>query len=60
MRTVGRGLQILAMILLPLAMLLELTNMLGRSFGLSDMVIVLVFGVVAFLTGRLIEGYARG
>ena len=59
MRTVGRGLQILGLVLLPLSMLLELTGGLGRSFGLSDMVIMLGFGVAAFLTGRMLEGYAR-
>jgi hypothetical protein len=60
MKAVGRGLQLLALVLLPLSMLLELTGVLGRSFGLSDMVLMLVFGVAAFLTGRMVEGYARG
>lgn len=60
MRTVGRGLQIVGLVLLPLSMLLEVTGMLGRSFGLSDMVIMLVFGVAAFWMGRMVEGYARG
>jgi hypothetical protein len=51
--------QILAMVLLPLAMLLELVGGLGRHFGVSDMVVMLVFGIGLFLTGRLLEGYAR-
>ena len=59
MRKVGRMLQLLAMILLPLAMVLELSGNLARSFGVSDMVVMLVFGVALFLTGRVMEGYAR-
>lgn len=39
-------------------MLLELTGMLGRSFGLSQMLIMMVFGILLFVTGRLVEGYA--
>ena len=30
----------------------------GRSFGLSEMLIMLVFGIAAFSLGRLIEGYS--
>jgi hypothetical protein len=60
MSAIGRLLQILGLILLPLAMVMELTGALGRSFGLSDMVIMLVFGAAAFYIGRYMEGYARG
>ena len=49
--------QMAAMIILPLAMLLELTGSLGRSFGVSQMVIMLVFGIAVFSCGRLLEGY---
>jgi hypothetical protein len=58
MKSVGRGLQLLGLILLPCSMVLELMGGLGRSFGVSDMVIMLVFGACAFVAGRLIEGYA--
>ena len=44
---------------LPIAMFLELSSGLGRAFQVSEMVIMLVFGVAAFLLGRIIEGYAR-
>jgi TctA family transporter len=54
----GKMLQICALVLLPLSMLFEATGMLGRSFGLSEMLVMLVFGISAFLMGRLIEGYA--
>ncbi len=58
MRRVGKFLQLAALILLPLSMMLELTDALGRSFGLSQMLIMLVFGVLLFVLGRYIEGYA--
>ena len=58
MRYFGRMMQILALVLLPLAMIFELTGLLGRSFGLSEMLIMLVFGISAFLIGRILEGYA--
>lgn len=59
MKSFGRSLQLLGLVLLPLSMLLEVTGGLGRSFGLSDMVLMLVFGTAAFGLGRLVEGYAH-
>ncbi len=59
MKSIGRALQILGLVLLPLSMLMELDGNLGRSFGVSDMVIMLVFGIGAFAAGRMVEGYAR-
>ena len=58
MREIGRLMQLIGMIVLPLSMLLELTGSLGRAFGLSQMVIMLIFGVAVFYCGRLLEGYA--
>ena len=58
MRYIGKMLQILALALLPASMIFEITGVLGRSFGLSEMLIMLVFGVSAFGIGRIIEGYA--
>ncbi len=60
MRSFGKALQMFALALLPLAMLMEATNVLGRDTGVSDMVIMLLAGVAAFMLGRLIEGYAVG
>jgi hypothetical protein len=57
MRAVGRTLQILGLILLPTAMLLELTRALGPSFGVRDMLVMLVFGGALFYVGRFVEGY---
>ena len=58
MRAFGRMLQILGLVLLPLSMAMELTGSLGRGFGVSDMVIMLIFGTAAFWVGRMVEGYA--
>jgi hypothetical protein len=59
MRFFGRSLQMIGLVVLPLAMVLELSKLLGRGFGVSDMVIMLVAGAAAFLMGRILEGYAR-
>ena len=59
MKTVGRLLQLAGLIALPVSMVLEISNMLGRAFGLSQMVIMLVFGFCAFQLGRYLEGYAQ-
>ena len=58
MRSFGRALQLFAMILLPLGMVLELTgNLSRRTFGVSDLLVVMGFGIACFGIGRLIEGY---
>jgi TctA family transporter len=59
MRTFGRLLQQAALVILPIAMLMELTDALGRDVGVSDMVVMLVFGVLAFVLGRTLEGFAN-
>ena len=59
MRAVGKLLQILGLILLPLAIVLELTKDFGLPFTLRDMLLMLVFGAAAFYLGRVMEGYAR-
>ena len=58
MRLIGRLLQYVGLIALPVAILLELSKLLGRSFGLSEMLIMLVFGFAAFQVGRYLEGFA--
>ena len=58
MQIVGRLLQHAGLIALPVAILLELSKLLGRSFGLSQMLIMLVFGFCSFQLGRYLEGYA--
>ena len=59
MRALGRMLQIIGLVLLPLSMVLEMSGALGRSFGLSEMLLMLVFGASAFVAGRICEGYAK-
>jgi hypothetical protein len=58
MRTLGRGLQIVGLVALPAAVILEITGGLGRSSGVNQMVIMMVFGFAAFCVGRIVEGYA--
>ena len=58
MRIVGRTLQLVGLVALPVAILLELSKLLGRSFGLSEMLVLLVFGFCSFQLGRYLEGYA--
>ena len=60
MRFVGRLLQYVGLVTLPAAILLELSDMLGRAFNLSQMLIMMVFGFCAFQLGRVVEGYALG
>jgi hypothetical protein len=58
-RPIGRLLQFAGLALLPLAMVLELTDLVGPSFGVRDMLIMLVFGASLFYLGRLLEGYSQ-
>ena len=58
MKSLGKLLQVGGLVLLPVAMLMELTGMLGDR-ALTQMLLMLVVGAVAFILGRLIEGYAR-
>jgi hypothetical protein len=58
MKSLGKLLQVGGLALLPVAMLMELTGMLGDR-ALTQMLLMLVVGAVAFILGRLIEGYAR-
>jgi hypothetical protein len=58
MKSLGKLLQVGGLVLLPVAMLMELTGMLGDR-ALTQMLLMLVVGAAAFILGRLIEGYAR-
>lgn len=60
MRIIGRLLQYTGLFVLPVSIVLELSKLLGRSFGLSEMLIMLVFGFSAFYLGRYLEGMALG
>ena len=58
MKAFGKMLQVLALVILPVAILMELTGGLGRHFGLSDLLLALAFGMACFMLGRYVEGYA--
>jgi uncharacterized membrane protein YczE len=62
LRSFGKFLQILALVILPVAMVIQLTREMRATTevtNLSVMLIFLVFGAVLFGLGRIIEGYAR-
>jgi len=59
MRRAGRVLQWIGLIILPISMFLELSGGLGRSFGVSDMIVMLGYGVASFTLGWFMESYAR-
>ena len=54
MSTVGRLMQVVALGLLPLAMLMELTGGLGHR-GLSQMLKMMIFGIILFYTGNYLQ-----
>lgn len=54
MRAIGRGLQILALALPPLAMVMQLSE----AITLGQMLTILVAAVCSFGIGRILEGYA--
>jgi hypothetical protein len=58
MRTLGKLLQVAGLVILPVACLQELQGGLGRSSGLATMLLLMVFGAMAFVLGRFVEGYA--
>jgi hypothetical protein len=61
-RSLGKLMQVAGMVALPVAMLLQLTSGMRAptgSFSVSAMLILMVFGVVLFVLGRYVEGYAR-
>ena len=60
MQIVGRSLQYLGLICLPVAIVIELGHLLGPDFGLSQMLMMMIFGFCAFQLGRYIEGFAIG
>lgn len=58
MKFLGKMLQLFGLIILPLSIVMQLSDLLGRKINLSQMVFMLVAGVTAFYLGLLIEGYA--
>ena len=63
MRTLGKLMQVVGLVLLPLSMMMQLSSGLraptGAGFTVSTMLLMMVLGAVVFALGRLVEGYAR-
>jgi len=63
MRTLGKLFQVIGLVLLPVSMMLQITTgsraATGAGFTVSTMLLMMVFGVVIFVIGRFMEGYAR-
>ncbi len=58
MKSLGKMLQVIALIILPLAILMELNGSPGRDRPVADMLVMMGFGIACFGIGRLVEGYA--
>jgi hypothetical protein len=59
MKSLGKGLQVVGLVLLPLACMLEMQfGSLGRG-SVANMLLMMIGGVIAFVLGRYVEGYAR-
>ncbi len=48
--------QVLALMLLPAAMLMQLTAQM-RASSVSVMLLLMLFGIALFCVGRVVEGY---
>ena len=62
MRTLGKLLQVIGLVLLPFAMVMQLTGGIRAPTGnvtVSAMLLLMVFGAAIFALGRMLEGYAR-
>jgi hypothetical protein len=55
MQQFARGLQLVALLLLPLGMILQIAN----SISVGQMLMLLVAGFSLFYIGRIVEGYVR-
>jgi hypothetical protein len=62
-RTIGKLLQVVGLVLLPFAMMMQLTGGVraptGGGFSVSAMLLLMLFGVVLFSCGRILEGYSK-
>jgi hypothetical protein len=61
-RTFGKLLQVLGLVILPAAMVMQLTSQMRAPTGMgsvSAMLLLMVFGFAVFMLGRVIEGYGR-
>ena len=63
MRTLGKMLQVLGLVLLPFGMMMQLTAGVraptGGGFTVSAMLLIMVLGAALFGVGRIMEGYGQ-
>lgn len=59
MRALGKLMQLVGLVMLPLSMVMEMTGALPRRLPIAAMLIMMVFGFAIFYAGRLVEGYAQ-
>ena len=62
MRAVGKLLQVTGLVILPYSMVMQVTGGIRAPAGavsVSAMLLLMIFGVVLFTLGRVLEGYGR-
>lgn len=63
MRTLGKTLQVAALVLLPVAMMMQITGGVraptGGGFSVSAMLLLMVLGMALFTLGWMLEAHAR-
>jgi hypothetical protein len=62
MQTLGKLFQVAGLVVLPVAMVMQVTGGIRAPTGsvtVSAMLLMMVFGVALFLIGRLLEGHGR-
>jgi hypothetical protein len=60
LRSLGKWLQIAGLVILPISMLMQITGGIrapSGTFSVSAMLLLMVFGAVLFMLGRIVEGY---
>ena len=63
MQMFGKLLQVAGLVILPVAMMMQITGGIRAPTGsvtVSAMLLMMLLGVSLFLIGRLLEGYGRG
>jgi hypothetical protein len=59
-RSLGKLMQVAGLVILPVAMMMQLTSGMRAPLewgSVSAMLLLMLFGVGAFVLGRIIEGY---
>jgi hypothetical protein len=59
-RTLGKLMQVTGMVILPVAMVMQLTDGIRAPVGgftVSTMLLLMISGVAMFMLGRIVEGY---